>query len=129
MMVHGLRVVVAALLVLVPAAACRDSPTAPEQRRLAIDPPPPYLDHWARVESCSGLTGDFQRVRWFLVGSFPDGEGILGQWNSRHEITLRVDVWLAGDVVQHEILHDLLNGDMRHEDEAWDVCELPRGVE
>ena len=109
------------------AAACGDA-TAPDPGRVVIEPPARYQQYWHEVESCSGIQGSFTQVRWFLVHEFAAGEGILGQWNGRREITIRSDVWLEREVVAHEILHDLLAGDRDHVRPEWDACGLDTGL-
>ncbi|MBT8335217.1 MAG: hypothetical protein KJO11_01345 [Gemmatimonadetes bacterium] len=118
----------AAVLLTAPAwFGCSDA-TGPDLGRVPIEPPALYRSYWTAVEACSGLTGVFEEIRWFVVHEFGDGSGILGQWNERREITVRSDVWLDGDVVRHEILHDLLRGDRDHDRREWVFCGLDRGV-
>jgi hypothetical protein len=123
-----LAALASALLLLLGVWACEDG-TSPEVERLAIDPPRLYEVWWSEMEACSGLRGERSGVSWFVAFQFPQGVSILGQWNSRREITLRSDVWLERYVVAHEILHDLLGGDLRHEDDAWTRCEIPVGID
>jgi hypothetical protein len=99
-----------------------------EEVRWAIQPPAAYQQFWGEVELCSGLEGSFERVDWFLTEYFPDGSDILGQWNSRHEITIRYAWRFQPYVVKHEILHELLGGDSLHQEEAWTLCSLPVGA-
>ena len=32
-----------------------------------LDPPPVYREWWAKTQACSGLSGDFERVRWSTI--------------------------------------------------------------
>lgn len=123
------RVARAAATILLPllSLAC-DAGVAPDVGRVQIDPPSLYRTLWDGVESCSGLIGPFARVRWFIVYEFGSSSTIFGQWNQRREITLRSDVWLDSDVIRHEILHDLLNGDGGHTRDEWDACDIDPGV-
>lgn len=108
-------------------SACGDE-IAPDLGRVEIEPPSIYRSLWDGVEDCSGLVGDFGRVRWFVVYEFGAGATIFGQWNERREITLRSDVWLDDAVVRHEILHDLLGGDGEHVRDEWDTCDIDTGL-
>lgn len=103
-------------------------PVAPDLGRVEIEPPTFFRTLYEGVESCAGAPGDFDRVRWFVVYEFGASPTIFGQWNQRREISLRSDVWLDSDVVRHEILHDLLNGDGAHARDEWEACEIAPGV-
>lgn len=98
-----------ALLALIPfcLAGCRFEPTGDSP----LDPPAEYREWWAKTEACSGLSGDFDRVRWQVVAghSFdcPSGQ-CVGHWESNHEIYLSEDWAMNEMVVRHEMLHDLL---------------------
>jgi hypothetical protein len=94
-------------LALVLVAACgfdpgNDSP---------LTPPAVYREWWAKTEACSGLSGDFDRVRWSVVAghSFACSSGkCAGHWEPGHDIYIAQD-WTANEmVVRHEMLHDLL---------------------
>ncbi|MBA3658021.1 MAG: hypothetical protein H0W67_00300 [Gemmatimonadales bacterium] len=97
------------LLAMVPwlLSACRYDPAGDEP----MDPPSLYRTWWSRTESCSGLSGDFDRVRWQVVAghSFqcPSGQ-CAGHWSSSHEIFLAQDWTMNEMVVRHEMLHELL---------------------
>lgn len=116
----------ALLLLALTSAACSDL-TGVEELRSEFTPPTTYRALWTALEACSGREADFERVRWYWIRSFPAEAPILGQWNGRHEITLSSLVLGNRAVVAHEMLHDLLGGDRRHRDPAWDACEVPRG--
>jgi hypothetical protein len=107
-------------------SACSD-PVAVEGLRTAIEPKLLYRSLWVDVRVCSGLERDYHGIRWYVTPWFPDQPDVLGQWNSRREITLRTDAQLNADVISHELLHDLLDGDGLHADPAWVECDLPVG--
>lgn len=90
------------------AAACGFDPDGDSP----MTPPAVYRDWWAKTEACSGLSGDFDRVRWSVVAgnSFPCGSGrCAGHWEPGHHIYISAD-WTENEmVVRHEMLHDLIN--------------------
>ena len=70
-----------------------------------------YRTWWARTEACSGRTGDFDRVQWFVVdgpGFACPGGTCAGHWESSHRIYLAGDYRNSEMVVRHEMLHELL---------------------
>jgi hypothetical protein len=86
------------------------SPYEPSDAR-PIDPPAGFVTWWQKTEDCSGRTGDFQRVRWFVVPGdmfeCPGGE-CVGHWQDPHHIYIS-EAWIDNElVVRHEMLHDLL---------------------
>jgi hypothetical protein len=103
----SLRILVstAALVVL---AACGFDPGDDSP----MTPPTVYREWWAKTEACSGLRGDFDRVKWSVVPghSFPCASGrCAGHWEPRHEVFI-AQQWLMNEmVVRHEMLHDLLD--------------------
>lgn len=126
----GRRGLTTVLLALVVAAtsACGDA-TGPDGDRLKIEVPEVFRSVHDLIETCSLLEGDFDGISWYVTSGFPDAPSVLGRWNSRREITLRLDTWLETTVVAHEILHDLLRGDPRHQSNTWSLCNLPTGVD
>jgi hypothetical protein len=92
-----------------------------------MTPPAVYRQWWAKTEACSGLSGDFERVRWSAVAghSFPCASGkCAGHWESRHDIYIAQDWTMNEMVVRHEMLHDLL-GRPGHPDPPFgDPCPL-----
>lgn len=95
-------------------------------------PPANYDSLYAEMEACSGLTGDFSRVRWFVVPgvtgwtSSVTGERVLGQWWPPHDIYIgeslvgRSNAQERG-VVTHEILHELTQ-DSAHPIPPFETC-------
>jgi hypothetical protein len=77
----------------------------------ALDPPPIYQEWWAKTEECSGLKGNFERLRWSVVEgtSFSCSSGqCAGHWSADHHIFL-ASKWVMDEmVVRHEMLHDLI---------------------
>lgn len=79
---------------------------------VALYPPAPYRLWWALTESCSRLTGNFDRVRWYVV---PGGDRINvngqlydGEWFPQsNRIVLATPSIFRGGLVRHEILHAL----------------------
>jgi hypothetical protein len=77
----------------------------------AFQPPAVYRAWWAKTEACSGLTGDFDRVRWETVPgtSFTcSGNQCVGHWQSDHRIWIAEGRLEDEMVVRHEMLHDLI---------------------
>lgn len=94
-----------------------------------MEPLKVYATFWRQMEECSSLRGGgVASIRWFVTDAFPGQPDVLGQWNARHEITLRRDALYAPGVVMHEIIHELVGGDGGHRDPAWEAC-VPVGVE
>ena len=99
-------------------------PTSPEGA-VPLSRPAVYAEWWQDVEQCAGVTGDMDRINWYVV---PCAEGetgfrcdvtadgvCAGEWRAPHVIELagpnRIfpegyadDEW----TVKHEMLHDLL---------------------
>lgn len=80
-----------------------------------IEAPLLYRQWFAETESCSGLSGDFQLIDWYVVPesrSFAfDGSERIGMWEkvgSRSRIVLAGDFASHEMVVRHEILHHLI---------------------
>jgi hypothetical protein len=92
-------------------AAC-DAFTAPDDAR-PYEPPPEFLGLWQRLEQCSGRSGDFARVRWYVTdGPLElDGTEKAGVWEAPHSIYMLdsyvVDAYRDYVAVRHEMLHDL----------------------
>ncbi|HEX3233159.1 MAG TPA: hypothetical protein VHR41_03105 [Gemmatimonadales bacterium] len=101
-----LRLIPASLLLAV--IACGFDPAGERP----MDAPAVYRQWWAKTQACSGLVGDFDRVRWQVVPghSFSCSSGkCAGHWEPDHEIFIAAD-WTQNEmVVRHEMLHDLLD--------------------
>ena len=102
--------------------SCSPSATDVNEGAVAFTPPDRYRTLWSGVQSCSGESGSFGRVRWFVSSELRGGTSILGQWLPPHNITIKAGYERHDDVVRHEMLHDLLDGDPTHSDAAWEAC-------
>lgn len=103
----------ALILSLVALSAC-DSPTAPRAQfqlpdAVAIDPPAHWRVWWAELEMCSGLTGDFDRVQFYVAPVLVyDGKEILGLWMLRGNKIIVAASWQdVQTVLAHEMMHAL----------------------
>lgn len=102
------------------------NPFSPPPGTVAFTPPAIYRSWWADMETCAARTGDMRRVAWYAA---PDVNipyydvHATGVWAAPHTIYLAAQVvdttWqivvaegTATDyrrhIVQHEMLHDLL---------------------
>src|SRR2546425_13182496 len=77
-----------------------------------------YRTWWAEIESCAGLSGDFDRVEWYEVPgssySCPAHEGHCdGWWRSPHTIYMAQGLLYNRRLAEHEMLHDLLRSEER----------------
>lgn len=103
-----MRLATAALAVV--ACAGPWTPLAPTP----YEPPDIYREWWSEITCCSGLRGDFNRIRWYVAPSdqpdrfdCPDGP-CGGWWVSDHRIYLAPGLVYDKWIVQHEMLHDLI---------------------
>lgn len=93
------------------ALSCSDAFAPPPGGVPFVPPEALYSAYWRQVETCSGLTGNWHRIRWFTVpGLIPTpGGDRLGVWDSPHTIYLVVGSDLVENswLIPHEMLHDL----------------------
>jgi len=108
--------------------ACGDpfSPLVPKGA-FPFDPPAQYAPYWRHMEDCLQVTGDLSRVKWFRVpGSTfdcPNGGRCDGLWVRPHTIYLAYQRMNDSLLVEHEMLHDLLQrGD---HPAAFQTCGVP----
>ena len=79
-----------------------------------------YATWYTQAEACTGVTGDFDRVRWFSVPGERWWDPLweqyaIGTWRSPHDIYIAEAHLDNEDVVKHEIVHDLLQGGHTHD--------------
>lgn len=96
-----------ALLLLASIHACSEIVGPPGAQR--FDPPDVYRVHWRTIESCSGLSGNFDDVAWYSTpGSASLDVNAVGAWYpSGNRIYLNRDYVDDPQVVRHEMLHAL----------------------
>lgn len=103
------------LLFTVLVLAC-DLPTGASDWRppaaLLVESHPDYAGWWRETESCVGLSGDFDVIRWFTVAGeafhTPDHGWASGRWVAPHDIYLAEVHFTSEAVVKHEMIHELL---------------------
>jgi len=90
-----------------------------------FDPLPVYAEWWVQTEACSARSGDFSRISWYTASTIV-GDGAIGRgsWSAPHDIIIVRGFEDDPLTVQHEMLHDLLNGDSKHESRLWTTCDL-----
>ncbi|HYC33364.1 MAG TPA: hypothetical protein VEB59_13820 [Gemmatimonadales bacterium] len=107
------------LLLLILLTACRGETFEPEDLgAIRFTPPPSYRTMWARAEACSGRSGEFERLSWWVVPGVrtfdyaadePRADGLYER--NRHTITLAGAALPHPMVVRHEMLHALGYGE------------------
>jgi hypothetical protein len=81
----------------------------------AFRPPADYARWYANMESCLGMEGDFESVRWLVVPAPWRGsdavEGLThGFWlREGHQIIVNAQEWQDSALVEHEAVHDILS--------------------
>jgi hypothetical protein len=125
---------IAALLVLVTATcAWLTGPNLPENTQGYV-PPAAYREIWKEAEACSGFTGDFDRVQWYIVPGHdfkcPSGR-CIGEWSPPHAISI-ADEWKnIAWVVKHEMVHELTgysHDDGPRDKQVWGIqCQATWG--
>lgn len=88
-------------------ASCAFSPDGEQP----MSPPSLYREWWSSTEACSGKTGKFDRIQWFVVpghGFECPGGKCAGRWQDSHTIYISDDYKNNELVVRHEMLHELL---------------------
>jgi len=107
-------------------------PSPPRAER--IQPKEEWRALWADVEKCSGLSGRFDDVRWFIALEKminPEEEELAGRWILPHDIYFVPEVIDSSNKwseeykqfnIEHEILHDL-SQTYKHP-KQFDMCNL-----
>lgn len=84
----------------------------------SMDPPPVYAKWYADAERCTGLKGDYAKVRWYKTPhpwSDEPKDTTWAMWQPEHRITMNLDDKFDSTVVMHEAIHDIL-----HYQKVWD---------
>ncbi len=103
-------VALAALVALV-VSACLGDPFGPRGATPFLPPPALYAAWWAAMERCAQLNAPLARVEWYEVpgDQFDSPEGPRwGWWEPPHAVYLAQGHLLDARLVEHEMLHDLL---------------------
>ena len=105
----ALRALLATACITLPAGCGSSSFTPTNDQRYS--PPAEYRRWFDETQACSGLEGNFDRIKWFVVPGTEfncPGGTCVGRWDADHSIFIAGD-WVDSEmVVRHEILHDLI---------------------
>jgi hypothetical protein len=87
---------------------------------IAMQPPKPYALWWNLTEACSGITGDFASVSWYVLPNQTQFEvnarKYQSYWFARgNAIVITASSRLDGQLVRHEMLHALAGPEHRQE--------------
>src|SRR5688572_7718188 len=121
---------VASLLLTLPVVvACADllGPRIPTAA-VRIDPLPVYTEWWRMTEQCSGRTGDFRRIEWYVMpgvsgfsrGGLKDVQGMILD----NRIVIAERSLKSGPLVRHEMLHALIGAEGHPRSEFIGRCGL-----
>lgn len=102
------RAALAAVALVAGFIACHGPTEALPLGATSLEPLAPYRTWWQLVEACSGLTGSFDAVNWYVAAVMnPNDLSVDAVWiPARNEIVLRDPT--NGGLVRHEMLHALL---------------------
>lgn len=83
-----------------------------DPRAVPLSPPAVYARWWTMTEACSGLSGAFSHVNWYVVPGSADvsvnGDLVTGYYTAGdNKIVLAGEAIYDGGTVRHEILHAL----------------------
>ncbi len=83
------------------------------QGAMPYTPPAVYRDWWVEIEACAQLTGDFDQIDWYEVPGDRYAcpaytNGCAGWWQPPHTIYMAETRLSDRRLVEHEMLHDLL---------------------
>lgn len=98
----------AAVALLAGIIACHGPTEALPLGATPLEPLAPYRTWWQLVESCSGLSGSFDAVNWYVAAVMdPNDLSVDAIWlPETNDIVLRDPT--NGSLVRHEMLHALL---------------------
>jgi hypothetical protein len=94
-------------------------------------PPMSYRAQWDSAQACSGKTGDFDRLKFYVIPGmdFPCPTGrCIGEWSPPHHISIAENWQNINWVVRHEMLHDLVGKHYPGDTLLWGVkCKATWG--
>ena len=81
---------------------------------------------WADMQACTGITGDFARLKFHQAADGTLSGDAVGAWSAPHNIYLAHYV-IETDltvIVLHEMIHDLIGvSDPHHLNQLWKKCD------
>lgn len=106
--------------------ACYDATGLP-RGAIQFTPPAKYRAWWRLTESCSGVQGDLNAIRWYVLpkaGTFDlSGDTVNGAWYGDGNRIVIADSSLSdGELVRHEMLHALIRVPKHPRDQFLGRC-------
>ncbi len=91
-----------------------------------LSPAAPFRQWWTLTQKCSGLTGDFASVQWFVVHrstiDLRDEQYDAYWYKSGNRIVVAERYVVNGGVIRHEMLHALLQSGRHPPEQFADRC-------
>lgn len=125
-----IRIIIILLILFI--IACQNPLAIEGARSFTPNPKWGWRTLYDSAATCAGLTGDYDRIRWFEAEYLEaNGEPLGGLWKSGHRIYLVRKSTFAGrgthvefkrGLVHHEMIHDLTNG-AGHDHPAFRACD------
>ena len=104
------------------------SPFGPYRGSIRFSPPASYFTWWQQMEDCSGLTGDFSSITWYVLPGASrlqvNGVEWYGAYYPNTNAIVLPEAFLNDSSdIRHEQLHALLRWTMGHPPEYFaDKC-------
>jgi len=107
--------------------ACGQDAVGPPAGIVPFTPPVRFRLYWALTEACSGHTGDYDAVRWYIVpgvDSFDlEGQAVGAAWyGDGNKIVFADGQQIFSGLVRHEMLHALIRVPGHPRDQFLDRC-------
>lgn len=107
--------------------ACGRDAIGPPSDAIRFTPPVKFRLYWALTEACSGHTGDFDAVRWYVLPSADsfqlEGQTVGAAWyGDGNRIVFGAGQQDFSGLVRHEMLHALLRVGGHPRDQFLDRC-------
>ena len=107
--------------------ACGQDVVGPPAGIVPFTPPVRFRLYWALTEACSGHTGDYDAVRWYIVpgvDSFDlEGQVVGAAWyGAGNKIVFADGQQIFSGLVRHEMLHALIRVPGHPRDQFLDRC-------
>lgn len=92
--------------------ACSDAYGPADFGAIRFDPPRAYQDVWLAAEDCTGRTGDYWRIRWWVVPgveefTYQEGQPKAAAGHQGNDIVIGGQNLDKPWMIRHEMIHQL----------------------